>query len=125
MTGSNFYHKFLLYSLSLFFISIGFLHFVFDEFLLRIIPPFLPCKSFIIYFSGILEIVLGIGLLFPRIRSLVAWIMIFHLIVVFPANIYMFMHKEQFVFIPVWAHYLRPPLQLVFIAWAYCCTKLR
>jgi len=101
----------------------GILHFVFEDFLLRIVPAMLPYKLLIVYISGIIEIILGIGLLFPRIRPLVAWLIILHLIAVFPANIYMFMHKEEFAFLPIWAHYLRLPLQLVFIAWAYKFTK--
>ncbi len=117
------YNKISLLCLSLFFISMGIVHFICEDFLIKIVPPILPYKAFIVYFSGILEIIFGIGILIARIRPIIAWLMISLLIAVFPANIYMFMHRMEFGFLPIWVHYLRLPLQLVLVAWVWPFTK--
>jgi uncharacterized membrane protein len=66
----------------------------------------------------------GIGLLFHQpIRRLAAWGLVALLIAVFPANLHMAFHPSSFPNVPVWALWLRLPLQLPLIWWAWLYTR--
>lgn len=101
----------------------GINHFIDAAFYLRMMPPVLPAPLFLVYLSGIFEIALGVLLLVPKFSRLAAWGLIALLVAVFPANIYMAMNPQLFAGISPTALYLRLPLQLVLIAWAYWFTK--
>jgi uncharacterized membrane protein len=49
------------------------------------------------------------------------------LIAVFPANLHMALHPDEFVAqgIPYWSLYARLPFQLVFIGWTWWTTQAR
>ncbi|WP_283421339.1 hypothetical protein [Chryseobacterium profundimaris] len=51
------------------------------------IPEFIPAKLFWVYFTGIIEIAAGIGLMIPAIRELTAVLLIIFYILIFIANI--------------------------------------
>lgn len=68
------------------------------------------------------EILGGIGLLIADTRSIAAWCIIALLIAVFPANIYMLQTKGAGMKIPISFLWLRLPMQLVLIWWAYQYT---
>ena len=106
-----------------FFIVAGFNHFIDPAFYLRIVPPYLPWPQGLVVVSGIAEIVLGIGLLIPRLSRLGAWGLIGLLIAVFPANIHMATHPELYPTIPITLLWLRLPLQGLLIIWAYWYTR--
>lgn len=103
---------------------VGITHFLRPEQYARIVPPpFPPLAS--VYFSGLFEILGGIGLLIPVVSVAAAWGLISLFIAVFPANIYMTLHNIKVEGIPhsqllYWA---RLPLQAVLIAWAYWYTR--
>jgi uncharacterized membrane protein len=100
----------------------GSMHFVRTEFYLKIMPPYLPLHLEAVYLSGFVEVAFGFLLLFPRFSRLAAWGIIALLIAVFPANIYLYQHQELLPASPV-LHFLRLPLQAVFILWAYWHTR--
>ena len=52
--------------------SAGVLHFVNPAFYVALIPPFLPAPLFLVYASGVAELVTGLGLLWPRCRRVAA-----------------------------------------------------
>ncbi len=106
------------------FISAGILHFTNPDYFVRIVPPFLPAPLFLVYLSGIFEIALGILLLVPRFSRFAAVGLIALLIVVFPANIYMAMNPQIFSDYNPLMLYLRLPIQILLIAWAYWLTKI-
>ena len=110
------------YLLAFFMVGAGSLHFINPDFYLQIMPPYLPLHRELVYLSGFCEIVLGVFLLIPRFSRLAAWGIIALLIVVFPANIYLFQHQEILPAPPI-IHFLRLPLQGVFILWAYWHTR--
>ncbi len=112
----------LLYIMAGFYTYAGIMHFVNPKFFLRIIPPYLPYHKALNYISGAAEIILGISLLIPSFRSWAAWGVIALLIAVFPANIYHLQSKGAGMKLPIWALWLRLPLQGVLIYWAYCYT---
>lgn len=110
---------FLLYFMAAFYIFAGVMHFAKPKFFIRIIPPALPMKEWINWVSGACEIVLGVLILFPAYRPLAALGIILLLIAVFPANIYHLMAKGAGMKVPIWALWVRLPLQGVLIWWAY------
>lgn len=108
--------------LAIFMISAGTMHLVRPAFYLKIVPPYLPLHREIVLVSGLCEIVLGVLLFVPRCARLAAWGIIALLIAVFPANIYLYQHKEILP-APLIVHFLRLPLQAVFVGWAYWHTR--
>lgn len=105
------------------FISAGILHFVTPDFFVRIVPPILPAPLFIVYLSGVFEIALGILLLVPKFSRFAAFGLIALLIAVFPANIYMAISPQTFADYNPLLLYLRLPIQLLLIFWAFWFTK--
>lgn len=75
------------YVLAIFMIVAGGMHFVYEDFYLRIMPLYLPTHRLLVFLSGVAEIVIGVMLLIPRFTHLAAWGAILPLIAVFPANI--------------------------------------
>ena len=108
--------------LAIFMIGAGIMHFVNPEFFLKIMPPYLPLHRELVLLSGVCEIVLGITLMVPQSSRLAAWGIIALLIAVFPANIYLFQNQNLMPASP-FIHFLRLPLQGVFILWAYWHTR--
>ena len=107
------------------FVVAGVLHFVRADVFAGIVPPYLPMPKMLVYISGVFEIIGGIGLLIPKFRSTARWGLILLLIAVFPANLYMATDPDAFVAagIPLWALYLRLPLQGVLILWVWWSGK--
>ena len=79
-----------IYIIALFYIIVGFKHFTNVDFFLIIVPPHLPFPEFIVYLSGIFEIVLGFLIIPSKSRKYAAFGLILLLIAVFPANIYLY-----------------------------------
>ena len=79
-----------IYILALFYMIVGYKHFTNVDFFLVIVPPFLPFPEFIVYLSGIFEIVLGFLIIPSKSRKYAAFGLILLLIAVFPANIYLY-----------------------------------
>jgi uncharacterized membrane protein len=113
----------LKYLFGIFFVLAGINHFVNSSFYLRIMPPYLPWHLFLVDLSGLCEIGLGILLLIPKFTSLAGWGLIALLIAVFPSNFHMAVNPQLFPEFSPTLLWLRLPLQLVLIAWAYWYTK--
>jgi uncharacterized membrane protein len=103
----------------------GTLHFAWPQVYMKIMPPYLPWHLALIYISGAAEIFCGAGLVVPITRHFAAWSLIALLIAVMPANIYM-----ATAHVPApgmmgesWAQWLRLPLQIPLIYWAWLYTK--
>jgi len=111
-----------LYILAGFLIFAGISHFTKKLFFIKAMPPYIPKHEEMVIISGIAEIILGIGLLFSQTQFLAAWGIILLFIAVSPANIYM-ATSGKFKKMPQWLLWLRLPLQIVLIAWAYRYTK--
>lgn len=105
------------------FLIAGPLHFVFTPVYLRIMPPWLPAPRFLVQLSGVCEFLGGLGLLYPPSRRFAAWGLIALLIAVEPANIQMALDHDRWRNIPEWALWLRVPLQLPLIYWAWLNTR--
>ena len=118
--------KILLWIYALFYILAGFNHFLSTDVYYAIMPKWLPCHQLLIYLSGVVEIVLGVFLLFKRTRSIVAWLIILMLLAFMPAHIYM-IEKAPFwlghIEITPFIAWIRILFQVFFIWWAWIYTR--
>lgn len=110
-----------LYFMSALYVLSGINHFVYARFYFKMMPPWVPAHALGVYGSGVAEVLLGIGLLLEPARAVSAWGIIVLLILVFPANVYMYT-SGKFRRFPSWLLLLRLPLQFVLIWWAYQFT---
>lgn len=111
-----------LYVMALLYFLAGLNHFRNPRIYLKIIPPYLPNPKLLNSLSGLAEIILAIGLCIPMISKISAWGVILLLIMVFPANLYMFTTKKAGMGLPKIVLLLRLPLQIALIFWAYYYT---
>ena len=79
--------------MSAMYITIGVKHFSDSTYLVNITPPFVPFKEGAVYITGVIEILAGVLILFKRSRTQGAYLLIFLLIIVFPANIYLYISE--------------------------------
>ena len=105
------------------YITAGAAHFFLTRTYESIMPDYLPAHRVLVLISGAAEIAGGLGILIPQTRRAAAWGLILLLVAVMPANIWMAQHPERYSVIPLWAIWLRLPLQLPLIWWAYLYTR--
>ena len=79
--------------MSLLYVIVGIKHFTNTDFFVTIVPPIINWKEEVVLVSGLIEVILGILLLFNQTRKLAAWGIILLLIAVFPANIYLYLSE--------------------------------
>jgi uncharacterized membrane protein len=109
--------------LGLAFVAAGVNHFINPDFYTRIMPPYLPWHPELVAVSGVAEAVLGLLVLSPRTAPAAGWGLVALLVAVFPANVHMALHPDQYPQIPAWVLLARLPLQGVFLWWAYRWTR--
>jgi uncharacterized membrane protein len=107
------------------FVLAGALHFVIPDVYKRMVPPYLPARGVLVYVSGAAEIAGGVGLMRPTHRRLAGWWLIATLIAIFPANVHMATHSDEYPNFAggsraLWA---RLPFQAAFIAWVCAATQ--
>lgn len=109
----------------LLFTAIG--HILFTKGMAMMLPDFIPYKTEVIYATAVIEVVLAVALLAPRLQLWSGWILILYFIGVLPANIYAALHHIDYqsgTLDGPGPRYLwfRVPLQLLFIAWTWLCA---
>ena len=109
--------------MTLFYTMAGTNHFINPDWYVRIVPPILPFKTAIVYISGILEIILGTLLIFPKTRFIASWGLILLLVAVYPANIYVALTNGEAMDTTPLIAWGRLPFQFVFIGLAYWHSK--
>lgn len=108
-----------------FFVVAGTMHFLIPRFYEETIPDKLsPWRRELVVWSGVAEILGGLGVMVPKARRLASWWSVATLVAVFPANVHMALHPERYR-IPGGkaALYLRLPLQAAVIAWAWAAGR--
>ncbi|MEW2922732.1 hypothetical protein AB1A65_14765 [Muricauda sp. ANG21] len=108
-----------LYLMAGMYVVAGLMHFIFPKAYLRIMPRYLPYHKFLVFLSGVAEIVLGIGLCFVETRNLSIYGIILMLIVFLLVHFYMLSGEKASAGIPKWILVLRIPLQFGLMYWAY------
>jgi len=98
----------------------GITHFTHTRFFEYAVPKVLVYRRFIALFSGVLEILIAIGLLYAPTRSVTALFLMVFLVAIYPANIVQINYYSKKYKQPAllfWA--IRLPMQLGLIYWAY------
>lgn len=107
----------------------GVFHFLVPGLYVQVVPPVLPAPLALVYLSGLAEVAVGIGLLFPRTRRHAAWATVALLVAVFPANVYMATSGVVVEGMPgggdpsALVRWGRLPVQAVLILWAFWYTR--
>jgi uncharacterized membrane protein len=114
-------------TMAVLYIAAGSLHFVVTETYMRLMPTCLPAHRELVLLSGAAEIAGGLGLLVRQTREgqpgrAAAWGLVALLVAVFPANLTLITDPGRFPQVPLWAAWLRLPLQLPLLYWAWCYT---
>ena len=112
---------FSIYTIALFYISAGVTHFTNYDFFEALVPPVLVFKSEIVYLSGVIEIVFGLLLFFKKTRYKAAWGIFLLLIIVFPANLYLYFSDvpREALGISINQAFIRLPFQIPLLIIAY------
>jgi uncharacterized membrane protein len=98
-----------------FWIVAGTMHFVIPRQYEAIVPPRIARRrKEIVVASGLAEIAGGVAVLPDGTRRAARWWLLATLVAVYPANIHMALHPEQFPKIPAAALWARLPVQGIF-----------
>ena len=109
--------------MSCFYMNVGAKHFVEPEWFLQIMPPNFPHHYQAVYWSGFFELLFGFLLINPKTRFIAGWGIIFVMITVFPANLYLAVNDGAVMGISKELAWGRLPFQYVFIGLAYWHTQ--
>ena len=111
--------------MSFLYVFIGVKHFIDPQYFINITPPQIEYKSFAVYFTGALEVLGGLLILNKKTRKTGAYMLIFLLIIVFPANIYLYLSEtpQQLLGISKTQALTRIPFQAPLILIAYWHSK--
>ena len=130
MTGSltSFLEKYkilTIFVMGVMYVFIGIKHFTDPQYFLDIVPPQLPFKLFLVYLTGLIEVVGGAAILTPKTRKAGAYLLIFLLVSVFPANIYLYVSEtpQSLLGISETDALIRMPFQIPLILLAYWHSK--
>lgn len=111
------YKYYLIVILSVFMIFAGIMHFIKPRFYNRFIPDFIP-KLFANYLAGIIEVLLGIGLLIPQFQQMAGKGTLLLMIFFLPLHV-LDVWKEKPAIGSKKLAIIRLPIQFIFIAWAW------
>lgn len=101
--------------IAVFFVGAGANHFLNPAPYLSMMPSYLPWPRELVWISGVAEILGGIAVLVPSVKTLAGWGLIVLLVAVFPANLNVAMSGWPGVNLPGWALWARLPLQVLMI----------
>lgn len=112
-------------SMAFIFFSVG--HFVKTAGMVDMLPTWVHQKELLVYVTGILELMIALGLMIKRYQAQSAGIAIIVLVLFFPVNIYAAWHQVGLgghQWGPVYL-LIRTPLQMVLIGWCYQSIQYR
>lgn len=116
------FRRLSIWLLLLVFTVVGIGHLVAPEQFTRFLPEQMPMKWELVIVTGLMEIVLGVMLLFPKTVKPAAWAIFTLLLVYTPLHVVDVL-RDVPVIGPKWVAIVRLPVQLVFIAMAWAATK--
>lgn len=96
-------------------------HFVQTQPMVQMLPSWVPAREALVYATGVLEVVIGVGFFSARWRRAAGWAAAAVLVGFFPANIHAAIQH-----VPMGGHawgpaylLIRAPLQMFILGWAY------
>ena len=99
-------------------VSSGASHLAVPASFVPLLPEFVPAPAAVILVTGVIEILLAVGLVAPRAwRRLVALALVAYLVAVFPANLYAAVVGVEVEGLGAVNNWVRLPLQAVYIGW--------
>ena len=112
--------KVLIYVYVIFFIGAGVNHFLNPQFYDAIVPQFIPFPRLVHQITGVLEIIIPLFLL-TRFRKEAAIIMIIFLILIYGANLYVWVNNLPYgrTYFSNQQHFIRLLLQILYIYITY------
>ena len=112
--------KVLTYVYVIFFIGAGVNHFLNPQFYDAIVPQFIPFPRLVHQITGVLEIIIPLFLL-TRFRKEAALIMIIFLILIYGANLYVWVNNLPYgrTYFSNQQHFIRLLLQILYIYITY------
>ena len=112
--------KVLIYVYVIFFIGAGVNHFLNPQFYDAIVPQFIPFPRLVHQITGVLEIIIPFFLL-TRFRKEAALIMIVFLILIYGANLYVWVNNLPYgrTYFSNQQHFIRLLLQILYIYITY------
>ena len=107
--------------MSFLYLFIGVKHFVDPQYFINITPPQIEYKRFAVYLTGFLEVAGGLLILNKKTRKIGAYTLIFNLIIVFPANVYLYLSEipQELLGITKTQALIRMPFQAPLMLLAY------
>jgi uncharacterized membrane protein len=108
-----------LYLMAVIYILAGLMHFIKPKVYLRVMPNYLPKHKLLVFWSGIAEVLLGVGLCFPVLKTISVYGIILMLAVFLLVHFYMLSSEKASAGIPKWILTLRIPLQFGLMYWAW------
>ncbi len=129
MKSKQLISKISLWIQSLFYIAGGINHFISISFYIALIPTAIPFKPEVNIIAGIIEIILGVGLLvLIKYRKYISILIILFLLALMPTHIYQLNMGgclSNGLCIPIWACWLRIVIQFVLMFWAWSVRKVK
>jgi len=122
-TNKSAFKKIAVYFMVALFFGVGVMHFIKTETFASAMPNYLPEKILLVQLTGVIEILGAVGLLISKTRKAAGICIALFLICVFPVNLNMALHPENFHPVPAWALYLRLPIQGILIWLAIVASK--
>ena len=116
--------KLLIYVYVVFFIVAGVNHFLNPQFYDAIVPDFIPFPRLVHQITGVIEIILPLFLL-TRFRKEAALLMIFFLVILYGANLYVWVNNLPYgrTYFTNQQHFFRFLLQVLYIYITYVIYK--
>ena len=108
-----------LYTMAAIYILAGIMHFIKPKLYMRIMPNYLPNHKALVFWSGIAEVLLGVGLCIPLLKVISIYGIIAMLFVFLLVHFYMLSSEKASAGIPKWILLLRIPLQFGLMYWAW------
>ncbi len=121
-------NKYACWGLSFAFVFFALGHIVQTQGMVEMLPAWVPYRLALVYFTGLLELMIAIALLHPKWQSRATTTAIAVLVMFFPANVYAALNAvglggHQWGPVYLW---IRTPLQILLIGWAYLlCLKTK
>ncbi len=108
----------------LWFFGGGIAHFIVEDFFVSIVPPWVPFPVFVVYLSGVIEILLALALLVKSYRPMAGWGLIALTLAVTPANVHMYMNPEQFPDASQQVYLARLGIQVLLLVLIWWSTRI-